>query len=332
MARHSKATVDYYPKKVTESDSLQILQDNFANDGYVFWFKLLDLLGRTERHYLDLSTEENKIKLELLCGKSRISHEKGLQILKRCSELGMIDKELYKQEIILSENFLDGIEDAYKRRKVDFWNRNTIIQFLSEKERINGIDVYINTENVDKNQQRKEEKRREDKTKEEEIPSSNFTNFFSEKTEQNFINICRNHKKIKSNLQDKKIFVENIQDFYSSISNDFPAETIFKALKTYIDKKIPQYGISGDFRLDFNSWLVKEKPPVQQPKVRGEEKFVPEVVDCGDPLGLPRDKALEFCKAAPRSSKFRGQLIAKWNFSAVELGYKQPEGLQNEQS
>ena len=61
MGRPRKQTVDYFPHFVsTDSRTKFILEQSWGNDGYAFWFKLLELLGRSEGHYYDCSATANE--------------------------------------------------------------------------------------------------------------------------------------------------------------------------------------------------------------------------------------------------------------------------------
>ena len=118
MARPQKQTVDYFPHDTdasTNSRTLKILENRFGNDGYTFWFKLLELLGRKEGHYIDFNDEDG---LEYLSSETKI---KDIETLKEMLEIlvrrGSIDKELFEHKIIWCQSFVEGIADAYRNRK-----------------------------------------------------------------------------------------------------------------------------------------------------------------------------------------------------------------------
>jgi len=48
MARPNKQGVDYFPHFVNHGKTMFILEEKFGNNGYAFWFKLLELLGKEE--------------------------------------------------------------------------------------------------------------------------------------------------------------------------------------------------------------------------------------------------------------------------------------------
>jgi hypothetical protein len=117
MARPRKQTVDYFPHDTDASDSrtLTILEHKFGNDGYAFWFKLLEVLGRTRGHYYVYNDNDS---MEFLLAKTKIKDtETALAILDTLATRGSIDKELHGHKIIWSQNFVSGIADVYARRK-----------------------------------------------------------------------------------------------------------------------------------------------------------------------------------------------------------------------
>lgn len=92
------------------------LENRFGNDGYAVWFKLLELLGKTPGHYLDIN---DPIDFEFIAAYFRISGPETRAILDFLSVLKAIDQKLYQRGIIWSDNFVDGIAQVYLKRKND---------------------------------------------------------------------------------------------------------------------------------------------------------------------------------------------------------------------
>lgn len=115
MASAKKQTVDYFPHACVESKTLVILQRHYGNDGYTFWNKMLQLLGRTDGHIYDYN--DPAIFLYLVA-ETNVTEDQIIKILETCATLGMIDKELWQKKIIWVQHFVDGVADAYKRRIV----------------------------------------------------------------------------------------------------------------------------------------------------------------------------------------------------------------------
>jgi len=115
MARPRKATVDYFPHSCVTGKTLFILQGKFKNDGYAFWFKLLELLGTTEGHYYDYNKPED---WQFLLGKTLVSDDTAKVILQTLADLDAVDQELYEKKIIWVQKFVNNLADVYKRRQV----------------------------------------------------------------------------------------------------------------------------------------------------------------------------------------------------------------------
>ena len=118
MARPKKQTVDYFTHDCDclNKKTLYIIDNKFGNDGYAFWFKLLEILGSTEGHYFNCNDESNWY---YLLAKTHLEETKALEIINSLVNLEAIDKELWDKKIIWSKNFINRLEDVYIRRKID---------------------------------------------------------------------------------------------------------------------------------------------------------------------------------------------------------------------
>jgi DnaD/phage-associated family protein len=116
MARPPKQTVDYFPhiSSASSGDTLTVLESRFGNDGYAFWFKLLERLSAADGHYLDC---RNQMKWQTLLAKAHVNEETGEAILVLLLEMEAIDKELWKQRVIWCQNLVNNLADVYKNRK-----------------------------------------------------------------------------------------------------------------------------------------------------------------------------------------------------------------------
>ena len=127
MARPSKATVDYFPHITKSGKTIFILENKFKNDGYAVWFKILELLGSTDGHFIDCRDEPT---WQYLIAKSLVSEEVLIDIIETLVALDAIDKDLWEHRIIFSQNFVDNVRDAYKRRKIQIPSKESIIANL----------------------------------------------------------------------------------------------------------------------------------------------------------------------------------------------------------
>ena len=115
MGRPKKQTVDYFPHFVGGSrKTIFLLENDFGNDGYAFWFKLLELLGSNDGHFYDVSTASNR---RYLYAYTKVDEETATRILDTLVELGNIDGDLYRErQIIWCQSLVDNLKDVYDKR------------------------------------------------------------------------------------------------------------------------------------------------------------------------------------------------------------------------
>lgn len=184
MSRPVKATVDYFPHFSKNSKTLFTIESKYGNDGYAFWFKLLEVLAESEHHFIDC----NKIEVwEFLIAKTKITEEKAIDILNLLAKLDAIDLELWQNKIIRSENFILNLSSLYKRREIDVWNKPEVEGYCIQKPL--NKDIIVDKKPQSKGEKRKGEKRRE---KENEIEYS--------LTENKFIILSDNFKQYLNDL------------------------------------------------------------------------------------------------------------------------------------
>ena len=106
VARPKKQTVDYFPHCCNHKKTMFVLEQRYGNDGYAFWFKLLEMLGSAEGHALDIN---DLATWEFLQAKTKLSDSFCIEILELLVKLGAIDSELWGKKVIWCQNFVDGI-------------------------------------------------------------------------------------------------------------------------------------------------------------------------------------------------------------------------------
>lgn len=135
MPRPEKNTVDYFQHDCVPKKTLYIIEEKYKNDGYAFWFKLLEILGSTDGHYLDLNNQSN---MEFLTSKTRVEEGFCRNILDLLCRLEAIDCELWSIGVVWCQNFVDRISHVYHKRIGETPARPTLEQFRKQKNRING--------------------------------------------------------------------------------------------------------------------------------------------------------------------------------------------------
>ena len=139
MARPLKRTVDYFPHFVNAGKTLLILQNEFGNDGYAFWFKLLALLCKTDGQVYDYN---NLASWRLLLAETNVSEDIANKILQLLADIEAIDPELYLAKIIWVQNLVDNLADVYTRRRNGFVPSRPVI------DNINPVNVSKNPQTI----------------------------------------------------------------------------------------------------------------------------------------------------------------------------------------
>lgn len=114
MARPERNNVDYFPYLVDEGEKMYYIDQQYGNDGFATFIKILTSLAKTDFHYLDLSKRTTQMFLSAKC---KVSTEILLSIITDLAELGKFDLMLWNEnKIIWCQDFIDSIQDAYKKR------------------------------------------------------------------------------------------------------------------------------------------------------------------------------------------------------------------------
>lgn len=116
MGRLAKKGIDYFSHDVNASmkPTLYTVQQSFGNDGYAFWFKLLEYLGTQENLSADFSDKKYWF---YFISVAKVDEEKGEAIMSLLASIGAIDEELWKHHrIVWSENFVERAAAVYTKR------------------------------------------------------------------------------------------------------------------------------------------------------------------------------------------------------------------------
>ena len=119
MARLPKIGVDYFPHYVGSRDAkmLYILKSKFGNDGYAFWYQLLEMLGAEKGLYYACDKPANWLYLTASTG---VSEELAEDILNMLVELDAIDADLWlSHRIVWCQEFVDQLDPIYRKRRQD---------------------------------------------------------------------------------------------------------------------------------------------------------------------------------------------------------------------
>ena len=140
MARPKKATVEYFQHYTTHGKTMYTIEAKYGNDGYAFWFKLLELLGSTEQHFIDCNLDEE---FEYLLACTRFNQEKAIEILNLLSKIVAIDTDLWEYKVIWSANFISNLAPVYSRRDVIVYDKSALLDYCIHKYPVSGTTDNI---------------------------------------------------------------------------------------------------------------------------------------------------------------------------------------------
>lgn len=120
MTRPRKRTVDWFPHSVNHGRTIFVLERRWGIAGYAFWFKLLELMGNSEGHFIDA---DNKSSMDYLQALTYTDKDTCLEILNQLADLDAIDLKLWKEKIIWSDNFVAGLAALYRNRNLPLPDR-----------------------------------------------------------------------------------------------------------------------------------------------------------------------------------------------------------------
>jgi len=236
MARPERNNVDYFPFYCEDGNKMFYIEETYGNDGFATFIKLLRELAKTNYHYLDLSKQTTKMFLSAKC---KVSNEVLLAIINDLVELGKFDRTLWKENsIIWCQDFVDSIQDAYKKRNnecITYWG---LLQLLISL----GIRKPMLTEEIETlNPQRKEKDSKENKKK------------------------VNNNEIFYSELLETKTWLD---DLTSNNQNKFDLEQVKEKLlvfKNDINLKFDHKSNKKEFASHFVSWLNQQKNEKRKP-------------------------------------------------------------------
>ncbi|MFA5403308.1 MAG: Lin1244/Lin1753 domain-containing protein [Ignavibacteria bacterium] len=115
MAAGRKLTItaDYFPHFSKMGTPVRIIESKFGNDGYAAYYKLRELLGQSPGHTLDLRA---KIKYLDVLSYLKVEDSIFRQIIHILIECEEIDEDLWKENILYSEQFIHDLSRLYSKR------------------------------------------------------------------------------------------------------------------------------------------------------------------------------------------------------------------------
>ncbi|PTM58356.1 DUF4373 domain-containing protein [Desmospora activa] len=117
MARPKKEGMDYFPHDTdaVNDEKIEALRMLYGNDGYAFYFILLERIYRTNDFELDISDTET---MQILCRKVDVTPEKFNSMLETSLKWGCFDRESYEKRGVLTSSGIKKRADVVVQKRV----------------------------------------------------------------------------------------------------------------------------------------------------------------------------------------------------------------------
>lgn len=114
MGRKERRDVDYFPFFIKDGRTLFILEGKYQCKGTGFFTNLFRFLSRTPDHHFQIKDEADRL---YFFASAKCDQESGSDMIKLMVTTGKLDKDLWEQhQALASQDFLDSIQDAYRKR------------------------------------------------------------------------------------------------------------------------------------------------------------------------------------------------------------------------
>ena len=138
--RPRRYDADFFPHKCNHNRILEIIVDKYGNEGYGFYYRLRELLGKTPNHGYDAST---LMKYEYLLSKTGVDHEKADEIIALLCEFGEFDGNLWKEnKVIWWYSFVESLKELYKKRKNQLPEKEDFMNSLFMEDVFRGTEIH----------------------------------------------------------------------------------------------------------------------------------------------------------------------------------------------
>ena len=148
MARPESKTVLYFPFYVKDGDTLFLLENKYGCEGLGFFTGVMRFLSQTPDHHYCIKDEVKKMRFFATI---KIDESKGIDMLNMMAVTGKINRVLWDgNRVIVSEDFLHSINDAYKKRVNDIITIDEIFKLYELPEEVIELPEPETTQNSKK--------------------------------------------------------------------------------------------------------------------------------------------------------------------------------------
>ena len=179
MSRPVKEGMDYFPHDVNASNDRKVeaLRSIYGNDGYAFYFIMLEQIYQEPDGELDVSDAETKEEImQILSNKVSVTLERFKQMFSTAMKWGCFDRETYEEKGIITSNGIrkrmDVVIEKRQRMRDRYHQQREIVSDTETKQKPEVKHVGTTLETP----QSKEKKSKEKKSS---IYSSEFEEWYS---------------------------------------------------------------------------------------------------------------------------------------------------------
>ena len=116
MARPPRKNADYFPFYAKDGRTLYILESKYGCKGTGFFTNVMRFLTLETNHHVDILDDTDRM---YFFSKCHCDEESGMDMLNIMSKTGKINRELWEIKVIVSQDHMDSIADAYRNRTND---------------------------------------------------------------------------------------------------------------------------------------------------------------------------------------------------------------------
>lgn len=114
MARPRSDAVDYFYMKTHDSTTLKMVKCKYGAEGNSFFTELYKMLGREERHCIDV---RNPVNLDRLCLDAYVNMNTAISILNDLAAWGKINPAMWSDGLIYYPGYSSQLADIYRNRR-----------------------------------------------------------------------------------------------------------------------------------------------------------------------------------------------------------------------
>jgi hypothetical protein len=155
MARPRKEGMDYFPHDTdaVSDEKIEALRFLYGNDGYAFYFILLERIYRTTNFELDISDAET---IQILAKKVAVTEEKFKQMLETALKRGLFDTTAYHERGVLTSEGIKKRANVVVEKRLKMREKYRNDKFSADSDVSLISDAEITEETVEERTQSKE--------------------------------------------------------------------------------------------------------------------------------------------------------------------------------